>query len=149
MQAMKSECSRRQGGALMIEAMIGILVFTIAVLGIVGLQANLMKETQQSRFRIEAGYLVNGLVSALWGDLPANHANYDYTGDCAAAPAPPPALAQWCAAATTLLPALQVDIVIAAGAPPLVPTQADITVNWQMPNDNSPRRYQTVALIGP
>lgn len=146
---MKSECKRRQGGALMIEAMIGILVFTIAVLGIVGLQANLMKETQQSRFRVEAGYLVNGLVSSLWGDAVANHANYDYTGDCAASPAPPAALAQWCAAAAALLPALQVDIAITAGTPSLSPTEADITLNWQMPNDTSPRRYQAAALIGP
>jgi Tfp pilus assembly protein PilV len=142
----KRTAAKRQRGALMIEAMIGILIFTVACLGIVGLQANLMKETQQSRFRIEAGYLVNGLVSTMWGDAMANHGSYDYTGDCQGAPA---ALAQWCAAATNLLPAMSVDIVVAVGTPPLIPTSANITLNWQMPNDTSPRRYQTVALIGP
>ena len=142
--------SPRQSGALLIEAMVGILLFTIAVLGMVGLQSNLMRETQQSRFRIDAAYLANGLISRMWGDVVASHAGYGYAaGDCAA---PPVALANWCAAATNLLPAVQADIAVTPGnsvVTPPIPTTATITLSWGIVGENYRHQYQTVALIGP
>lgn len=167
---------KRQSGALLIEAMVGILVFTIAVLGMVGLQASLMKETQQSRYRVEASFLANSLVATMWGDTVGAHGGYQWADapdatprDCpAGVPADPPVtpsdrVATWCAAVTNLLPGAQVAIDVSpgvptppSGSPPGTPvgspSRVAITITWNIAGDPDPNyqhRYRTVAFIGP
>src|ERR1700686_5937455 len=57
-----------QRGAFLLEALIGILIFSLGVLGIVGLQARAIRFTNDAEFRAEAMYLANSLISQMWTD---------------------------------------------------------------------------------
>ena len=59
---------RAQNGGFLLEALIGILIFSFGILGIVGLQAQAIRFTNESEYRAEAMYLANSLISQMWTD---------------------------------------------------------------------------------
>lgn len=65
----------QQQGIVLLEGLIAVLIFSIGILGIVGLQAAMIKGTSDSKYRIEAGYVAQQRISQIWVD-PANLANY-------------------------------------------------------------------------
>ena len=66
---------RSQEGVMLIEAMIAILIFSIGILAIVGLQATMVKNTADSKFRSDASYIAQARIGEMWAD-PANLASY-------------------------------------------------------------------------
>lgn len=71
---------RNAGGFVMLEALVGSLIFAIGVLGIVALQASMMQAQTGGKFRGDATYLASELVGLLWADLP-NLTSYN-TAQC-------------------------------------------------------------------
>lgn len=65
-----------QRGALLLEVLISILIFSIGVLALVGLQARMTSAQSESKYRADASYLANEVVGLMWSDL-ANRANYN------------------------------------------------------------------------
>jgi type IV pilus assembly protein PilV len=63
---------RRQRGAYLLEALIGILIFALGVLGIVGLQAASLHTTADTQLRAEAVFAANQLLGQMWTDNEAN-----------------------------------------------------------------------------
>jgi type IV pilus assembly protein PilV len=55
-----------QQGVLLLEVLIAVLVFSVGVLGLVGLQANATKQSSQARYRTEAMLLANDLFGQMW-----------------------------------------------------------------------------------
>ena len=71
---------QHQTGAYLLEALIGILIFALGVLGIVGLQAASLRTTADSGLRAEAVFAANQLLGLMWTDNEANLIpNYDST----------------------------------------------------------------------
>jgi type IV pilus assembly protein PilV len=64
-----------QEGVLLLEAMVAILIFSIGVLAIVGLQATMVKNTAEAKFRSEASYIAQARIGQMWAD-PSNLAAY-------------------------------------------------------------------------
>ncbi|MEO6117585.1 MAG: prepilin-type cleavage/methylation domain-containing protein [Methylotenera sp.] len=64
-----------QRGVVLIEAMIAILIFSMGMLAIVGLQAAMIKNTADSKFRADASYIAQQRIGTMWAD-PANAVNY-------------------------------------------------------------------------
>ena len=64
-----------QQGVVILEAMIAILIFSIGVLSVIGLQAVMIKNTGESKFRAEANYIAQQRIGQMWAD-PDNLANY-------------------------------------------------------------------------
>ena len=64
-----------QQGVVLLEAMIAILLFSMAVLAIVGLQAAMVKNTADSKYRADAGYIAQQRLGLMWSD-PGNLASY-------------------------------------------------------------------------
>lgn len=54
-----------QSGSVLLEAMIAILIFSFGVLGIVGLQANMISGAAESKYRNEASFFVNRLLGEM------------------------------------------------------------------------------------
>lgn len=73
---------RRQSGVALLEAMVGFLIFTIGVLGLIGLQASMTRAQTSAKYRAEASLLANEVIGVMWGDAPANQPNYT-DGACA------------------------------------------------------------------
>ncbi len=55
-----------QQGVVIIEALIAILIFSIGVLGIVGMQANMVRNTSDSKYRTDASNEAQKYIGALW-----------------------------------------------------------------------------------
>ena len=68
----------KQQGVVLLEAMIAILIFSMGVLAIVGLQASMLKNTSDSKFRTDAGYIAQQRIGQMWVDQ-ANLASYIQT----------------------------------------------------------------------
>lgn len=64
-----------QQGVVILEAMIAILIFSFAVLGIIGLQAAMVKNTSESKYRADAAAIAQKRIAAIWTD-PDNAATY-------------------------------------------------------------------------
>lgn len=56
--AIKAGRKQSQMGAVLLEALIAILIFSFGILAISGLQGVMMKNTAQATFRAEASYVV-------------------------------------------------------------------------------------------
>lgn len=57
---------RRQSGVLLLEVLIALLIFALGVLGLVGLQANAIKQSGQAKYRTDATLLANELIGQMW-----------------------------------------------------------------------------------
>ena len=72
----------RQRGGFLLEALIGILIFTLGVLGLMALQARAIGYTSDNQYRGEAAFLANSYLSKMWADSRANlMARYDDPGE--------------------------------------------------------------------
>lgn len=60
-----------QQGFMLLEAMIAILIFSMGILALVGLQAAMVNNTTASKFRVDGNYIAQKKLAALWAD-PAN-----------------------------------------------------------------------------
>lgn len=78
-----------QSGVVLIEAMVAILLFSLGVLALAGLQASLIRSSTDSRSRAEAVYLAQQKIGEMWAD-PAGAAAGNYI--TATGPVPVPGL---------------------------------------------------------
>jgi type IV pilus assembly protein PilV len=61
-----------QGGVLLIEAMISLLIFSFAFLGLVGMQAKAIQISVESEDRNAAALLANEIISTMWAQQTAD-----------------------------------------------------------------------------
>lgn len=125
---------RASSGIVLIEALVGILIFALGVLGIVGLQAAMTKAQTQSKSRADASLLAQQVIGSMWTDTP-NLAAYS-TANCAAYAR----CNEWVARVAAELPngAGTVDV----SALPLVA----VTITWTPPNEQR-HTYATTSAI--
>lgn len=64
-----------QQGVVLLEALIAILIFSMGVLALVGLQAAMIKNSTDATFRSNAGLLAQQRIGLIWSD-PANTGTY-------------------------------------------------------------------------
>ncbi len=65
-------------GAALIEALVAMLIVSIGVLGMVGLQAGMTRAQSAAKHRADAAYLTSEIVGAMWIDR-SNLASYATT----------------------------------------------------------------------
>lgn len=75
MRDMRLQTRSRQGGLILLEALVGILIFSIGILAMLGMQTIGMRNTVEAKYRSEASYLANQIVGTMWVDR-ANLASY-------------------------------------------------------------------------
>lgn len=64
-----------QQGVVLLESLIAILIFSMGVLAVVGLQAAMIKNTSDSKYRAEASFIAQQRLGMMWAD-PINLADY-------------------------------------------------------------------------
>lgn len=135
--------ARQQTGAYLLEALIGMLIFSIGVLGIVGLQATSLRTTSDSALRAEAVFAANKLIGQMWADDQSTlQVNYTSGG------------AAYTAFAADLKAAQggswyqDPDVAfVAAKAPSKVGQYVEVTIYWRSP-DGENHQYLTAGVIG-
>lgn len=58
----------QQTGSVLIEGLIAILIFSLGILALVGLQASSMKATTAAKGRVDASLIANQRIAELWVD---------------------------------------------------------------------------------
>jgi type IV pilus assembly protein PilV len=71
---------REQAGVAILEALIAILIFSIGVLGIVGLQARSVQGLGEAGFRSQAVQLADELIAEMWTSDPGIRRAYYQAG---------------------------------------------------------------------
>ena len=64
-----------QRGMMLLEGLIAILIFSLGILAMVGMQAVSIGHTSQAKYRLDATFAANKLIGRIWADT-ANRANY-------------------------------------------------------------------------
>jgi type IV pilus assembly protein PilV len=147
---LKPQIRHAQRGAFLLESLIGILIFSLGVLGIVGLQAQAIRFTNDSEYRAEAVYLANSLISQMWADDRATlKNNYDSVVNG-------PKFVAFVADVQNGMrgavfprdPVVKVDT---ADLPPRVTINSSVVqvqIFWQLPGDTTEHNYITTGVIG-
>ncbi|MDZ7858457.1 pilus assembly protein PilV [Sphaerotilus sp.] len=125
-------------GFVLLEALIALLIFALAVLGLVGLQASMTRATSGAKYRADAAYLASDLVGTMWTDS-RNLALYD-AGRCAGHPP----CQRWMARVSERLPTGIGSAEISQTAP----GQVTVKVTWKAPSDEL-RQFRTTTAITP
>lgn len=68
-----------QRGSVVLEALIAIVLFSIGILAIAGLQAAMIKNASDNKYRSDASFIAQKRIGEMWAD-PNNVANYFETG---------------------------------------------------------------------
>lgn len=127
-----------QGGVVLIEALIGILIFSVGILALIGMQAVAVKNTIEAQYRTEAGFLANEIIGQIWVSN-ASPAAFATATACTAAPC-----STWVTKVQGMMPgstgALAPTIVVAG-------SQVTVTVFWQKAGETSSHNHQVVAQI--
>lgn len=63
---------KSQRGIALLEALIALLIFSLGILGLVGLQSLSIKNSTDAKYRADAAFLANQIISQIWADLPSN-----------------------------------------------------------------------------
>ena len=72
---------RQHAGFALIEVLVSLLIFMFAVLGLIGLQANMTQVQGNAKMRTDAAYLARELLGRMWTDMP-NRTQYS-SANCA------------------------------------------------------------------
>lgn len=128
----------KQGGVMLIEALIGLLIFMLGILALIGMQGIAMQYTIDAKFRSEASFLTNQIIGTMWVDR-ANISAYDTTSGAGTTQR-----TAWISSVLETLPGAT-----GGNAPSIAISgrQATVTVSWQRPGEAAPSRHQAVAQI--
>jgi len=129
----------RQGGVMLLEVLIGILIFSIGILAMLGMQTIGMRNTVEAKYRSEASYLASQIVGTMWVDRD-NLNSYDDAG------AGNSRRTNWVNQVQSRLPQAT-----GANAPSIVVvgTQVTVTVRWLRPGEDAADfgRHVVIAQI--
>lgn len=115
-----------QRGVVLLEALIAILIFSMGILAVVGLQAAMLKNTSDSKYRADASYIAQQRVGQIWvdqGNLSAYAENDTDISDLLPN-----------GTRTTIRDAVN-------------PNQFTVTVRWQQPGTDAQHTFTTIARI--
>jgi type IV pilus assembly protein PilV len=139
--AFPAKAGFRQRGATLLEALIGILIFSIGILALVGMQALAIKHMSDAKYRSDAAFFASEIIGQMWVNR-ASLGTYAYAG----AGAPPAAIDNWVTSIQNALP----GVTAAANTLPIIAvagTTVTVTVRWQLPGGADKHSHITMAYI--
>jgi type IV pilus assembly protein PilV len=153
--------SRKQQGSMLLEALISILIFSIGILAIIGLQASSIKMSSDAKYRTDASMLANQYLAQMWMDVassttaagafdPIEFVSYGtgganftawYSNIAATLPN-----ASASVSTNTLLQCDNGSCVGTTGVLQTTRTDVTLSISWQIPGEST-HTYSTAALI--
>lgn len=64
----KQQSISKQGGMMLLEGMIAIVIFSVGILAIVGLQAASVRQTTDAKYRVDASLSASEALGKMWVD---------------------------------------------------------------------------------
>lgn len=146
---MMRHAHKNQKGAVLLEALVAVLLFSMGILTLVALQAASVSNTSSAQYRAEAAYLVDQIISGMWASGNATTLATFACNPCTAGANGNAATQQWAGEVQNRLPG-------SGGTPPTIVFSAapnanrvTVTVSWKAPNDPAPHNFQMTSQICP
>ncbi len=138
---------RKQEGVMLLEALIGILIFSLGVLALVAMQAVSVSTVSNARYRTEASFLANEILGQVWIDRGVNYnnvANYAVTGGVGASvPAQ-----NWVDKVNALMPSSTTyPPTVTIATPASGSRQVTVVIRWKAPEAADVSNHTAVAFI--
>lgn len=138
-----------QGGSVILEAMIAILIFSMGILALMGMQVAAVNAVAESKYRSDASFLANQIIGQIWADR-ANLVSYA-CNPCVASGAANAEVMAWVTeiqSGTLRLPGVddannQPTIAVAAASS----NQVTVTIFWKAPNAAAQRNHSVTAYV--
>lgn len=147
---MKLKQVKTQTGSMLLEALVALMIFSIGILALIGLQANAITNSMDGKLRSDAAYFANQIIGEMWADELAGTAlETKYASVSSAAGTPPagtPRYNAWLDEMAEVLPNVKDANCISqieVGADNVV----TVTVQWRLPRDEICREYQVTTQI--
>ena len=139
----------KQRGMLLLEALIAILIFSLGILGIIGLQAMSVQQSTDARYRSTASQLADQLMGQMWvmgaRNVATLQAQYNTCSGSSC-----PGYTTWANTVKDALP----GVTLTGTTKPVVNVDAagiiTITLYWRAPTEDaaaSPHRYDLQGQI--
>jgi type IV pilus assembly protein PilV len=156
---MRRQLRSGQQGVMLLEALIGLLIFSLGILALVALQSVSISNVSNAKFRVEAAFAAEEIMNRMWVDSGvqlANVQNYRYPGGNA------PYLMAWLGrlqgsqglpGTMTYPPIIQVlpsTITVQQAPDPLVIQQVRevrVTIRWKAPDALAPSNHTAIGWI--
>lgn len=135
----------KQRGIVLVEALVAMLIFSIGILALIGLQAASIKHVGDAKYRADASFLADQVIGRMWADR-TNLSCYTHpqpAGVCASVPSKAN-LQNWLDNVGMLLPgaaATLQQISVDAG------NQVTVTVAWRAAQDTQTHKFVASAHI--
>ena len=118
----RTTSTSRQEGVALIEGLIAILIFSLGILSIVGLQAVTLKQSTDAKYRLDASFLANQILGEMWAHRNSLD-NYRVTGE-----------------AVSALPGGKRTVTVDGD-------QVTVTITWQLPGQSTSHRHVVISRI--
>ena len=138
---------RGQGGSVILEAMIAILIFSMGILALMGMQVAAVNTVTESKYRSDASFLANQIIGQMWANRAAI-ATYA-CAPCQSAASGNADTQGWVTeiqGGTLRLP----GVTDAANQPTIAlgaNNQVTITIFWRAPNATAQRNHLVTAYV--
>lgn len=132
---------------MLLEALIAILIFSMGILALMGMQVAAINAVSESKYRSDAGFLTNRILGQIWADR-ANLASYA-CNPCTTTGTGNADTRAW--ATEIQSGALQLPGVSDATNQPTITlgasNQVQVQVFWRAPNATAQRNHLVIAYI--
>ena len=136
-----------QQGVILLEALIGILIFSLGILALVAMQAVAVSSVSNAQYRADAAFLANDLISEIWVDRGTSLDNVKNYAVSAGSTSWQPAK-NWTWKVYRKLPGSfenKPDVVITD--PPEGGKQVTVTIRWKSPEAVTVSNHVAIAFV--
>lgn len=119
---MSIKISKKQRGMMLLEGLIAILIFSLGILAIVGIQSASVRHVTDAKYRVDASFLANQVLGQMWINR-NNLAAFVVTDET-----------------VSTLPNGKRTVAVAGN-------QVTVTVTWQLPGETTAHRHSVIAQI--
>jgi type IV pilus assembly protein PilV len=142
----------RQTGSVVLEVLIAILIFSIGILGLIGMQTTVIGNVADAKYRADASFFADQIIGMMWASrVSATNASgvvtYSPDPGFACNPCTPmngnAATKVWVGTSgvSGALPQPNNAVIAVSG------NQASVTLSWQPPHAAAPHKYVAVTYI--
>lgn len=136
---------QKQHGSVILEALIAILIFSIGILALVGMQATSISNVADAKYRTDAGFLADQMIGNMWAGRLLNASGVAAPDPAYACDAVTPcstlALTQaWASSVAGTLP-------LGSGSIAVSGTEVTVTLTWQPPKATVAHAHTAIAYI--
>jgi len=126
-------------GFSLIEVLVALTIFSVGVLGMLGMYGRTMSNYSDAKYRTDASMLADGLISDIW--INRNNASlYAYSGTGANT-----TLQYWLNAVKAALPNGNAVVTVAGAS--ATGTTVQITLTWTPPDTTTAHQHVETAII--